>query len=439
MSRPVIGYAGLTHLGLCSGIAAASKGFTVVGYHGDTNLIAAIESGKLPVVEPDLDGMFAANRGRLTFSAKPESLKGCDVVYLAVDVPTDDDGKSDLSPIEAMIETVTHHLNDEAILVILCQVPPGFTRGKCLGDEQLFYQVETLIFGRAVERATAPERFIIGCANPGEPLPQSYGTFLDSFDCPLLPMGYESAELAKIAINCFLVASVSTTNTLAGLCERLGADWSEIAPSLRLDARIGPKAYLNPGLGISGGNLERDLATVCCLGEVNDSDTRVIDSFRGLSAYAKDWIWRVVENSVLEGAENSRVAVLGLAYKENTHSTKNSPALVLLDHLKEHEVRVFDPVVSADVVPQAMGADSALAACEGAEVTVIATPWPEFGELDPKALATTMNGTTLIDPYAMLDGAAVTAAGLSHYTLGCPPTHPSSRSPGHPAQSAAAG
>jgi UDPglucose 6-dehydrogenase len=435
MSSPVIGYAGMTHLGLCSNIAAASKGFAVIGYHGDKDLIAAIESGDLPVVEPELDGMFAANRERLTFSDKPESLNGCDVVYVAVDVPTDDEGKSDLSPIEAMIETVTPHLNESAILVILCQVPPGFTRGRCLDDARLFYQVETLIFGRAVERATTPERFIIGCADPRQPLPQSFDAFLDAFDCPLLPMGYESAELAKIAINCFLVASVSTTNTLAGLCECIGADWSEIAPSLRLDARIGPKAYLAPGLGISGGNLERDLATMCRLGEANDSDTRVIESFRGLSAYAKDWIWRVMEGCVLNNIKSPKIAVLGLAYKENTHSTKNAPALVLLDHLKEYEVRVFDPVVPADVAPQATGATSALAACEGADVTVIATPWPEFGKLAPKALAEAMNGTIVIDPYAMLDGATMTAAGLTHNTLGRPPTYPA----GRPAQSAAAG
>jgi UDPglucose 6-dehydrogenase len=435
MSSPVIGYAGMTHLGLCSGIAAASKGFAVVGYHNDAELVAAIEGCELSVMEPGLDGMLAANRERLTFSAEPEVLNECDVVYIAVDVPTDDEGKSDLFPIEIMIEAVTPHLNDEAILVILCQVPPGFTRGRCLSDARLFYQVETLIFGRAVERATTPERFIIGCADPQKPLPGNYGAFLGAFGCPLLPMRYESAELAKIAINCFLVASVSTTNTLAGLCERLGADWSEIAPSLRLDARIGPKAYLNPGLGISGGNLERDLATVCHLGEANDRDTRVIESFRDLSDYAKDWIWRVLGGCVLGGTENPRIAVLGLAYKENTHSTKNSPALVLLDHLKEHEVRVFDPVVPASAAPQATGTDSAMAACEGVDVTVIATPWLEFGEIDPKALAATMNGTIVIDPYAMLDGATVTAAGLTHYTLGRPPAHPA----GCPAQNTGVG
>src|SRR5439155_15766795 len=127
---------------------------------------------------------------------------------------------------------------------------------------QLHYQVETLIFGRAVERALFPERFMVGCADPGQPLPQGFDEPLAAFKCPILPMLYESAELAKIAINIFLVASVTATNTLAEVCERIGADWGEIAPALRLDKRIGSSAYLSPGLGLSGGNLERDLATV---------------------------------------------------------------------------------------------------------------------------------------------------------------------------------
>ena len=88
----------------------------------------------------------------------------------------------------------------------------------------MYYQVETLIFGRAVERALHPERFMVGCVDPSAPLPDSYANWLHAFGCPILPMRYESAELAKIAINMFLVSSVSTANTLAELCEAIGAD-----------------------------------------------------------------------------------------------------------------------------------------------------------------------------------------------------------------------
>jgi len=117
----------------------------------------------------------------------------------------------------------------------------------------LFYQVETLIFGQAVERALAPERVIVGCRDPKAALPEPYSTYLKAFDCPILPMRYESAELSKISINVCLVASIGATNMMAELCEGIGADWSEIVPALRLDRRIGRHAYLAPGLGIAGG------------------------------------------------------------------------------------------------------------------------------------------------------------------------------------------
>ena len=106
-------------------------------------------------------------------------------------------------------------LASEAMLVVLCQVPPGFTRRLPLAPERLFYQVETLVFGRAVERATRPERYMVGCADPANALPKPFATLLGAFGCPIMTMRYESAELAKIAINCCLVASVTwTTITL---------------------------------------------------------------------------------------------------------------------------------------------------------------------------------------------------------------------------------
>jgi len=166
-------------------------------------------------------------------------------------VPTDDRGGSDLAPLDALLATVDAALGKDAVLVILSQVPPGFTRARLKPGRILHYQVETLVFGRAVERATLPERFIVGCADPAKPLPPAMETFLKAFGCPILPMRLESAELAKISINMCLVAAVSVTNVLADLCERINADWSEIAPALKLDKRIGQFAYLAPGLGLA--------------------------------------------------------------------------------------------------------------------------------------------------------------------------------------------
>lgn len=420
--RPVVGFAGLTHLGLVSAVVTAAEGFSVVGFDPDRARVESIVAGRLPVVEPDLPALFHEHRARLDFGSDSVSLRACDVVYIASDVPTDESGASDLGAISAFIDVVIPELSPTAVLVVLCQVPPGFTRRVPYPPAQRYYQVETLVFGRAVERALEPERFIVGCADPDAPLPQPYAQVLAAFGCPVFPMRYESAELAKMAINCYLVASVSVANTLAELSERIGADWGEIVPALRLDRRIGPHAYLAPGLGLAGGNLERDLATVLRLAAATGSDAGVMDAFVRNSHHRRDWALRTLHAAVLATKPDAVVAVLGLAYKENTHSTKNSPALALIAHLAAWRLQVYDPVVPATAAGHlaATGAALPLEAARGADAVVIMTPWPEFRELKPSDLAAAMAGHTIIDPYRVLDDRAVTAAGLDYFTLGMP-------------------
>ncbi|MGH6969207.1 MAG: nucleotide sugar dehydrogenase [Stellaceae bacterium] len=422
MTGVVVGFAGMTHLGINSAAATVARGFAVVGYDGDAALVARLKAGQLPVVEPGLDALLAENAGRLSFTAEPGDLGACDVVYIAIDVPTDDQGRSDLGPVRSLIERVVPRLRADAILVVLCQVPPGFTRELAAPPHnRLIYQVETLIFGRAVERALHPERFIVGCADPATPLPPKYRAVLESFACPILLMRYESAELAKISINFCLVASVSVANTLAELCETVDADWSEIIPALKLDRRIGEYSYLNPGLGIAGGNLERDLRTVLDLAAARRTDAGVVKAWLANSQYRKDWCWRVLETRLFAEHPNARVGVLGLAYKENTHSTKNSPALALLGHLQGCKVLVYDPVVPAKVVPFATGCTTALDCANETDALVIATPWPEFRNLPIAELKRRMAGRILVDPYRMLDGRAAAKAGFLYHALGMPP------------------
>jgi UDPglucose 6-dehydrogenase len=423
MSAPVIGFAGLTHLGLVSALAVASKGLRVVGYDTDAARVGDIAAGRLPVVEPGLDELARGCAPRTSFSSQVKDLAACDLVYISTDVPTDDRGQSDLSGISASIARVIATLSPRALLVVLCQVPPGFTRGLPLPPERLFYQVETLVFGRAVERATRPERFIVGCADPAKALPEAFAAVLGAFGCPILPMRYESAELAKIAINCCLVASVTIANTLAELSERVGADWSEIVPALKLDARIGQGAYLAPGLGIAGGNLERDLATIARLSQETGSEASVIQAFVANSRHRRDWAARVLHDEVLTSKADALIGILGLAYKENTHSTKNSPSLALISTLAPCRLKVYDPVVPAAAAghPRAQGAESVLAAAEDVDALAIMTPWPAFRDLKPADLARVMAGRTVLDPYRILDGRTAAAAGLDYFTLGVPP------------------
>src|SRR5262249_35427819 len=151
-------------------------------------LVARLSGGGLPIAEPGLVELIDRHRQRLTFSSDVGALRRCDIVYAAQDVPTDEAGGSDLSPGRALIERTAQALNPQGLLVVLCQVPPGFPRALPIAPARRYYQVETLVFGRAVERALNPERIILGCADPGSPLDGRLSKFLDAFECPVLPM-----------------------------------------------------------------------------------------------------------------------------------------------------------------------------------------------------------------------------------------------------------
>jgi UDPglucose 6-dehydrogenase len=414
----------MTHLGLVTATGFAAKGFATRCYDADGTLTARLSRGELPVREPDLDELVRSNGGRQTFSSDLASLAECDVVYIAPDVPTDDSARSELSGVRALVATVFAAMRADATLVVLCQVPPGFSRALALPPARLYYQVETLVFGRAVERTMRPERYIVGAADPSAPLPPAYAALLSAFGCPILPMRYESAELAKIAINFCLVASISVANTLGELCENIGADWGEIAPALKLDRRIGPHAYLAPGLGISGGNLERDLETVRGLAAANDTDAGIVDAWFANSRRRKDWAYGVLSRTALKADPAARVGMLGLAYKEDTHSTKNSPALVLAGRLDPSRLSVHDPLVPATVVPGARGCADPYEAADGADALAIMTPWATYRSLEPARLAQRMRGRVLVDPYAILPAAACSAAGFEQHTLGRPARRP---------------
>ena len=423
-----IGFAGLSHLGIVSSVAAASKGFDVIGFDPDRVRSEDSSQGWLPVIEPGLAELLEQQRARLRFTTDPAALSACDVMICSADVPTDADFRSDLSEIQTLLDLMIRQASLGTVFVVLSQVPPGFTRQLAHRLVQhhaarrcsLFYQVETLIIGRAMERALQPERFMIGCADPLQPLPASYATLLEAFHCPVLRMGYESAELAKIAINMFLASSVSTTNTLAEVCEAIGADWSEIVPALALDKRIGPHAYLRPGLGLSGGNLERDLATVRGLAEEYGTDAGIIEAWLSHSRYRREWALKQLHAEVLSRRADPVIAVWGLAYKPQTRSTKHSAALTLIDALCPLPVRAYDPAadLNGSLRAHLTRTANALEACRGADALIVMTPWPEFSTVQVAQILELMRGRVIIDPFGVFDDGQCAGRGVRHLQLG---------------------
>lgn len=428
----MIGFIGLSHLGINYSLATAAHGFEVVAFHPSPDLVSDLSVGRFPVEEPGLPELFAEHRARIRYTAEPGPLNACLLVFITLDVKTDSCDQSDTAPLLDLILSTVPHLRAGTVLVLLSQVPPGFTRelrSKLIAQgtvSEIYYQVETLVFGRAVERAMQPERYIVGTADPQATLPVELRAWHTSFGCPVLRMRYESAELAKIAINFFLVSSVCTANTLAEFCAQIGGDWSEIVPALRLDARIGPKAYLSPGLGIAGGNLERDLTTLQMLSAEGKNDTGIINAWRHNSEHGKGWTVRTLRLALAQRnmtAENAKIALWGLAYKENTHSTKNSPAVEFLKNIPECEVCAYDPVarLGTGPFPRVEQTETMWECCNKAMVLVIATPWPVFRQASLEQLHARTGVRIVLDPFGVLDSMCARSLGFDYYRLGVPP------------------
>jgi UDPglucose 6-dehydrogenase len=338
-------------------------------------------------------------------------------VFITKDVPTGDFGKSDLGVIEDLMSQLAHVLDGSGVpVVLMAQVQPGTTRRFAGQYDNLAYQVETLVFGDALHRALHPERHIIGVVHRTSDPHSCHREWLEHFPAEHFVMVLESAELAKIAINLFLAASVSTTNSLAELARAVGANWHDIVPTLRADRRIGSYAYLSPGLGLAGGNIERDLASFLQLAMQHDVHATVIESYVRSSEYHRGWVLRQL---AAEGHIGSGIiAVLGLAYKPDTASTKNSASLELLQHLGGQSVRVHDPQVQTVSFPSSVTRCSTWTdAVTEADVVVVMTAWSNYAEIDVNILARLMRGRLVLDPFGVLDADAMSANGLNHRVL----------------------
>lgn len=407
-----IGLLGISHLSLNHGAAFAAKGFEVVFFDFEKDLVRQAKEGVIDYSEPGLKEALRQHTQNIFVTDQEKDLQSCDLLYIARDVPTDDRGQSDLQGTYALFEIAKRNASPQASIVVLCQVPPGFTRKLDFPKDRLFYHMDPLIFGQAIDRAMRPDRFIVGIENPGHSLAPSLEKLLASFGCPILKMRYESAEFTKIAINLFLISSVSTTNTIADICEKIGADWFEMRQAVQLDKRIGPYAYTSPGLGLSGGNLERSLTSAYELAYAHGTSDTMVQAWIKDCTYRKDWVLKTLHQKVFTSHTSPKIGILGLAYKIDTNSTKNSPAFHLLESLDPYDVTAFDPVVKETPYGAVKIASSASEILEK-EVVIVMTPWKEFKDLAYKSAKT----KTLIDPFNLLEKESGSLP-FNYYALG---------------------
>ena len=419
MTKPRVGFIGLSHLGICSLLSVASKNFKVCGLDDDLNKINLLKKRITNIEEKNLDEYLKKYFQNITFTTNYNNLSNCNIVYLSQDINTDNFGNSNLIKVTKYINKAIKFLDKDALLVIMCQVPPGFTKKIKWPRNQLFYQVETLIFGQAIKRASFPERIIIGTNSSKLSKKSNLSILLNSFKCPIIPMTYESAELCKISINMFLISNITTANILSEICEKIGANWNQILPALRLDKRIGRYSYINTGLGLSGGNLERDLVSLYKLVSKKSSSSRVINSFIHSSKDNKRWAinkFKILSNSL---PKHSKIGLLGISYKENTNSIKNSPSLDILKYNHFKNIYCYDPMVDLSKIKYNFKkANNYISVIKKCDLLIIMTQWKEFKNINKEMLTKYMKGNIIIDPFGVLHRLNLNKVGFRYFSKG---------------------
>jgi UDPglucose 6-dehydrogenase len=405
-----IGVIGLSHLGTCYSIAYATKGANVIAYDFDEDTRKERISGYFDPAEPCVMAFLQKPSNNFRITDNINELEVCDLLVYAKDTNFELEKDLALSLISNEILLITASIREGIPLVIMSQVPPGFTRN--LGDlrRNTVYQVETLIFGKGLNRALQPERIIFGKVNEGAVLPDAVRKIAELFNCDILEMSYESAELTKIAINIVLSANITAANSLAEIANLTGGNWSHIERALRLDQRIGESAYMSPGLGLGGTNLQRDLDVATSLAEKVGVNAIFIKSITEHSLHMQNWLMREIIKIRQNGEKLETVTILGLAYKPGTQSTYGSAGYQLLE-IFDSVVKIFvhDPVVRLPIkkaLHNTRQINDPRAHLHESNLVILATAWPEYQSIIEEFLSSGPN-VIILDPYRIVHTSSI--------------------------------
>lgn len=340
-----ISFIGISHLSLVYSSVYSEYVKKIVCYDDDKSIVSNLKNLKIELEEPELEFLLKKNKKKFLYTNEISEIIDSDIVYVGIDIATNKKNQLRLSKLNFLCKQILNlKLKKKTSIVFLSQVPPGYIENFSKKiTNKVFYQVETLVFGNAIHRAKRPERFIIGSkySNIND---LKYFNFLKKFKCPILNMDYRTSELSKIAINIMLISSSMTANYLSIISEKLNFDWLKIIEALKMDKRIGKYAYIYPSLGLSGGNLERDLNSLKNIASNNLIDTSIIKSWNKISDIRKKWV-QLHLSSILKKLKQKKILIFGLSYKENTNSVKNSNSLEIIKKFKNLKFYGYDPKV----------------------------------------------------------------------------------------------
>ena len=416
---------GTGYVGLSTAVGLAELGHAVVGADIDAHKISTLQSGVSPLDESGITDALGRLLKSKTLSFSTEvltSVADASIVFLCLPTPQGDDGSADLSYIENVTRALGAYLSSDAVVVNKSTVPVGTSVqvAKWLGreDVSVVSNPEFLRQGTALQDFLHPNRIVVGGDNATAV--EKVASLYSKIDAPILRMNAASAEALKYAANSFLATKLTFVNAIADICELVGADIFDVVGGLGMDPRIGDQ-FLNPGPGWGGSCFPKDTRALVKIAEEQGYDFALLRGVIQTNDEQYERIALKVVDVCGGSVAGKTIAAWGLTFKAHTDDLRDSPSIAILTllHKMGATIRAYDASARAvEQYPWIERCSSALEACEGADALAVLTEWPEFAQVDPTAVASTLRSASVVDGRNVLNIAAWKSAGFEYRGVG---------------------
>lgn len=423
---------GSGYVGLVTGTCFADLGNKVTLVDIDQRKIDMLNRGEMPIYEPGLAEMVKRNAdaGRLGFTTSYEvGLEGAEFVFICVGTPSGVDGEADLQYVRSAAQTIGEKMDHPLIIINKSTVPVG------TGDwtteiversqpKPIEFAVvscpEFLREGSALSDFMQPDRTVFGSSNR-EAAEKVAGLYAP-LNAPIVITDIRTAEMIKYASNAFLATRISFINEISIICERLGADVTEVARGMGIDKRIGPH-FLQAGIGYGGSCFPKDVKALAHMAQTHGMHPQLLNAVMEINAFQRKHITLKVRDLLGGNVDNKTIGVLGLAFKQNTDDTRESPSLTVVRSMINQGaiVKAYDPVAMENAEKEVKGmilCDNPYSVAEGADALAVLTPWNEFKQLDMKRILKSMNQPILVDGRNMYDPDTMREMGFIYRGVG---------------------
>lgn len=439
-----IAVVGTGYVGLVVGACLAETGNDVVCCDIDAEKIARLNAGEIPIYEPGLEALVERNLAerRLEFTTEvADAVSAAEVIFIAVGTPPGEDGSADLQHVLAVAETIGRNMPEsgpEKIVITKSTVPVGTAskvrdavRKHTRRPFHVCSNPEFLKEGAAVMDFLKPDRVVVGVDSDHarERLGELYSPFVRSGN-PILFMDIASAEITKYAANAMLATRISFMNMIAGLCEVVGADVSEVRKGIGTDERIGP-GFLFAGIGYGGSCFPKDVKALIRTLEDSGIDASILNGVEEMNEAQKR---RLLDRVVARYGEDLRdrtFAVWGLSFKPETDDMREAPSLTVIRGLCERgaKVRAHDPEARHEAgrylqdlleTGQLQLCDHNFSCLEEADALLVLTEWAPYRNPDFDRIRSQLREPVVFDGRNVWDPVRMSELGFAYFSVGRP-------------------